>query len=388
MNRTSKSLFFLAVIGMMAAGVVLDVMQDAEAAARGRGGRHVYRAPLRLTIPYHGLHAREQDEHSWLEVLNPEDGVMGRAERRVETEAAGGTWQQEIAVAKAPGVEELVWNRVRYRFQYADQKDAAAQGTDSISEILRTPVVHVLGQQAYLTGGAAAVRVVVTDSKNEPIAGNGSVRIDLVAPGDHAQALYTGRLNRRGTTEAQFRFPAGVAGNYQLRYVVDTPIGSTDFTQAVRLEEKASILLTTEKPIYQPGQTIHVRALALDRSNHEAAAGRKLTFEVEDPRANKVFKKITQTDQFGVASAEFELADEVNLGTYHVRGLMEGGAATAMPATARGRSARWECRALRVAEVQSGGGVRRQGPACEARLPSRRSRDGHGARELFLRQAG
>ena len=93
--------------------------------------------------------------------------------------------------------------------------------------------------------------------------------------------------------------------------------------EPVRLEDKASVLLTTEKPIYQPGQTIHARALALDRSNHQAAALHKLTFEVEDSRGNKVFKKITQTDKFGVASAEFELADEVNLGTYHLRALMD-----------------------------------------------------------------
>jgi len=90
----------------------------------------------------------------------------------------------------------------------------------------------------------------------------------------------------------------------------------------VRLEDKVSILLTTEKPIYQPGQTIHVCALALDRSDHEVAASRTLTFEVEDSRGNKVFKKATETDRFGVASAEFGLADEVNLGTYHLRALM------------------------------------------------------------------
>ena len=112
-----------------------------------------------------------------------------------------------------------------------------------------------------------------------------------------------------------------------LRYAVDTAIGGTEYTQQVRLEEKAAILLTTEKPIYQPGQTIHVRALALDRANDEATAGRKLTLEVEDSRGNKVFKKITQTDQFGVASAEFGLAEEVNLGTYHLRALMDGNTA-------------------------------------------------------------
>jgi uncharacterized protein YfaS (alpha-2-macroglobulin family) len=88
------------------------------------------------------------------------------------------------------------------------------------------------------------------------------------------------------------------------------------------LQDKVSVLLTTEKPIYQPGQTIHVRALALDRSNHEAVGNRDLLFEVEDSRGNKVFKKATRTDEFGIASAEFGLADEVNLGTYHLRALL------------------------------------------------------------------
>src|SRR5262249_21342954 len=94
----------------------------------------------------------------------------------------------------------------------------------------------------------------------------------------------------------------------------------------IQLEDKSSILLTTEKPIYQPGQTIHARALALDRSNHQATAGRKLTFELEDSRGNKVFLKITETDSFGIASSELNMADEVNLGTYHLRAMMDDNA--------------------------------------------------------------
>ena len=128
-------------------------------------------------------------------------------------------------------MDELVWHRLRYRFSFTDAKDAAAQGTESISEILRTPVVHVLGQSSYLAGGAAAVRVIVTDSKNEAIAGDGSVRIELL-DGGRPRVLFTGRLNARGTAEAQFRFPAGLAGKYTLRYVVDTPIGSTEIHAA------------------------------------------------------------------------------------------------------------------------------------------------------------
>ena len=76
------------------------------------------------------------------------------------------------------------------------------------------------------------MRVVVTDSKNEPIPGASSLHIDLMTPDKKSRALFAGRLNGRGTTEAQFRFPAGMVGSFQLRYTVDTPIGSTEFTPA------------------------------------------------------------------------------------------------------------------------------------------------------------
>src|SRR6266567_5414860 len=290
-------------------------------AANGEAAAATYsHGILYVTIPYHATHTGAGQ--LVMEIVDPEDKVLGRAERHVEVADGKGHWQDEIKLASPLALDDLVWHRVRYRFEYADGTKAALEGTESISQIIRTPVVHILGQQSYLTGGQAAVRVIVTDSKNELIAGRSSVRIELLVADQRPRLLYAERLNRRGTAEAQFQFPAGLVGTYQLRYVADTPIGSTEFLQQVRLEDKVSILLTTEKPLYQPGQTIHVRALALDRSNHEAAASRPLTFELEDPRGNKVFKKQTQTDKFGIASAEFGLADEVNLGTYHLRALM------------------------------------------------------------------
>jgi len=275
---------------------------------------------VRVSIPYRAPHAGAGQ--LTVEVLDPDDRVLGRTEQPVDVGTGKGHWHEDVKLTKPLGIDELAWQRLRYHFAYAAAATAAIEGTESISQILRMPVVHILGQQSYLSGGQAAVRVIVTDSKNEPISGPSSVRIELAPEGRNARALFAGRLNARGTTEAQFRFPTGMVGSYPLRYVAETPIGEAEFTQQVRLEDKVSILLTTEKPIYQPGQTIHVRALALDRAHHDATGGRKLTFEVEDSRGNKVFKKATQTDKFGIASAEFELADEVNLGTYHLRAAM------------------------------------------------------------------
>jgi hypothetical protein len=269
---------------------------------------------LALTIPYQS----QQEDSGTLttEILDPEDHVVARSEHAAETTKGSGAWRQTIPTDLA--YEDLIWDRIRYRFNAAH---TSLETTDSISAVLRRPLVHLLGQTEYLANSTAVLRVIVSDAAlSTPL--DGTIYIALESPGQKPQTLFTGRLNNRGTLEASVRFPAKLSGKFDLHITADTPIGSTDYTQPITLADKASILLTTEKPLYQPGQTIHIRALALDRTDHKATASRPLTFELEDGRGNKVFKRVTTTDDYGIASAEFTLADEVNLGTYHLRALM------------------------------------------------------------------
>ena len=105
------------------------------------------------------------------------------------------------------------------------------------------------------------VRVILTDTKDEAISGRSSVQIELLDADDKPaqskpRVLFSGRLNRRGTTEAQFHFPAGVIGSYRLRYVADTPIGSTEFTQDVHLEDKVSSSSYYREATLPAGQAI------------------------------------------------------------------------------------------------------------------------------------
>jgi len=308
------------------------VLQSAPAGGKEGTVATYVRGRVSVTIPYRAESAGTG--RLSLEILDPEDHVIAQATRDARVNSGTGRWRADLLLTKPMAIEDLVWHRLRYRFDYSRPIDNASGasrapigGTESISEILRTPVVHILGQQSYLAGSRAAVRVITTDSKNAVLSG-GTLKIELIESQKNSRLLFKGSLDRRGTTEAQFQLPAGLVGSFQLRYSVETAIGATEFTQSVRLEDKQSILLTTEKPIYQPGQTIHARALVLNRADHHAVDSRKLIFEVEDSRGNKVFKKLTSTDEFGIASAEFTLADEVNLGTYHLRALL-GDAETA-----------------------------------------------------------
>lgn len=316
----------LALSGVLLAAVGTAILLraiPADAATSGPKPTATYsRGVLSLTVPYQA--SRAGAGTLTLEVLDPDDAVLGHAQTAAQIATAGdGAWEaRQVRLAKSLPVDELVWHRLRYRFTFNGAAAPEIEGIESISNVLRTPALHVLAQQSYAAGSAASVRLIAVDSKSgAPLAGPVRARVEF---GDQRQVLFAGTLNERGTSSVPLRFPAGVAGAHTLRYLIDSPLGETELVQPVRLETKTSILLTTEKPLYQPGQTIHVRALVLDRASRQAAAARPLTLELEDPRGNKVFRKTAQTSKFGVASAEFTLADEVNLGAYHLRAATEG----------------------------------------------------------------
>ena len=207
---------------------------------------------LSVTLPYHRGAARAPASSSPRSSIPR--GARSRpcgAGRRNRQGRERATWQQTIApVAAESAIEDVVWQRVRYRFEirrHPRRSDRLA--SSRCRGYLRRPVVHILGQTEYLAGSDAAMRVLVSDASNQDAALTGTVRAELLVPQRRALLLFSGRLNHRGTVEAQFRFPAGLAGKYDLHYVADTPIGSTEFTEPIQVQE-ASILLTTEKPIY------------------------------------------------------------------------------------------------------------------------------------------
>jgi hypothetical protein len=189
---------------------------------------------VHATIPYHAAH--DGAGVLTVEILDPQDEALVSVRRRIEVSgSASGAWREDLRLSASLPLEDLIWQRLHYRFVYANEKEPAIEGTDSISEILRRPVLRILGQHTYLTGGQASVRMIVADSKNEPL--SGTARVALEAQGQPERVLFSGALNGRGTAEPQFAFPAGLTGSYQLHYSVETPIGSTETTQAVVLQD-------------------------------------------------------------------------------------------------------------------------------------------------------
>ena len=185
---------------------------------------------------------------------------------------------------------------------------------------------RVLGQNAWLRGGPAALRVIVRNhATGKPVSAN--ITLALAGPKKASYALWQGRTNALGTVDAAFQAPKIKPGAYTLNVEVASPLGDDSVAQAVTLSESIQIMLSSDKPIYQPGQTMHLRALALDAATRQPLTGSPITFEAEDGRGNKVFKKRALLSRFGVASADFVLADEVNMGSFTLRAVLSSGQA-------------------------------------------------------------
>jgi len=175
----------------------------------------------------------------------------------------------------------------------------------------------ILGQSHLIPGAPGAVHVQVQRHDNGKGLAGADVKVSLKPrDGDQAQVLYEGATDEAGRLSASFTVP-DVSDPAQM-IVVETKskLGRDTLEQPVTVERSYKVLLTTDKPIYQPGQQILIRALALGAFDQVPAAGNEIEIVVADAKGNKVFRETAATSDYGLAAWTFQLADEVNHGNY------------------------------------------------------------------------
>ncbi len=112
--------------------------------------------------------------------------------------------------------------------------------------------------------------------------------------------------------------PADAPAEAALVVRTSSPAGQDLVEQPVTIQRDYRLLLSSDKPLYQPGQTIHMRALALSTLDLRPAQGLAVDFLVEDPKGNKVYRRGVPVSEYGIAAADFTLADLVNQGSYRL----------------------------------------------------------------------
>ena len=173
--------------------------------------------------------------------------------------------------------------------------------------------------------GPAKVRVFLIDpTRNEPLADRPvSLQVfpKLAEGVGEAVATVNATTNEAGT--AVFDVPAQGEGEYVMSATSSASgyiVGEVEDDLSV--VRTARVLVTTDKPMYKPGQKMDVRALVLRKPNLSADADQDVTFEIKDGKGNMVFRKYEKTNAFGIASTRFQIASQVNMGNYEVKAIL------------------------------------------------------------------
>jgi len=186
-------------------------------------------------------------------------------------------------------------------------------------------------------GSSAPLDITVTApfalDRNPPVPGV-EVVAELVANG-RITRLARGLTAGNGRVALMLAIPELDPGQYTLKLVTRSALGESIQEKQVQVVRAPRLLMTTDKPVYQPGQLVHMRLLALDAFTLKPVAGKvAVWFEVEDAKGNKVFKKEGSLSAHGIAHADFQLASEVNQGAFQVRAIL-GNDSTAKTVTVK-----------------------------------------------------
>ena len=288
-----------------------------------------------------------------LELLDPQERVRASAERTLIIKKGLNTVSLPLSLSwpKAKEREELLWCRLRYRITPSPSilstgvLASPVEGIISLSEITPDLFVVSIAAPPYVSAGThyrAQVRA-VHPITSRPVS-NVSVQAEIKFEGDPK----TVDLTASGTTDAEgyialdFDLPQNLETDEgQLKVVAHRGELSQEAEADVRLNHTAKILTSTDKPLYQPGQTLHLRTLIFDPTKH-AVSGAEATLKITDPEDTTIFRASLKTSRYGVASAEWPIPENTRLGDYSIKVAIEGGRYEDSSATSEVKISRYD----------------------------------------------
>lgn len=247
-----------------------------------------------------------------VEILDPDDNIIGTTYRYAYI--SKDHYSLPIKVTLKKEVDDYDLLRVKVTFKKEIHIYSLYQLQDRM-------VVKILGQNEFIKGTPINYRIIVCDQRtNEPLKG-AHVRIVFETDGKNKE-VFKGVTDRSGTCKTDFEIPADI-DNATLQFEITSDIGKDTYETSIKMLSGNLTYLVTDKPMYQPGQTIHIRTLSLAKPALSAVPRKDVVFEIEDSKGNKVFKKTIETDKFGTAYVQFLLADELNFGNYTIRAILD-----------------------------------------------------------------
>ena len=266
-----------------------------------------------------------------LELLDPQNRVRYRLEREEPINPGSATLSfalYEVENKVPLSHSDKLWYRLHYvitplKIAAADATLEPLEGFISASEI--TPDIFEL--QVFAPDEAkAGTRYQARVRTAHPITGRGVSGVAITAQAkieidDKEQTLKaSGTTNDDGYAVVNFDLPNDMGEDCtEMDIAFTAKRGSLEQeTEAeVTLLQVDHYIVTTDKTLYQPGQTIHTRVLLFD-ANRQAKRDYEMDVVIEDAEEQKIFRSKIKTSNFGVANFDWKIPDNVRLGNYRI----------------------------------------------------------------------
>jgi anti-sigma factor RsiW len=196
-------------------------------------------------------------------------------------------------------------------------------------QVLRLPApaaphqTLVLGQDQLAPGSQAALRVIVQSTEDAQAIAGADVVVKIGRAPGQARTVYTGQTDASGSANVSFTVPQDLEGQAKLVVETASPGGADRIVSPIVIARDYKLLLGSDKPAYRPGQTIHMRALALDAVDLEPAAGRQIVFDVESSDGQKLVHYTGNASEFGIAAFNLALPADAPHGQYTLRAALD-----------------------------------------------------------------
>jgi hypothetical protein len=292
----------------------------------------IHKQPVEVELTVENSTGESVDGNVELELLDPRDHVVAHISYSEQFKTGNQTFKLSMFYSVTSLTDnqrrELLWYRLRYRLH---QKGVAPPITTGIVSISQSPDLfdlRVVTSEMAREGSTYHVRVSARHPITHKPAAKVAVTAELLLEDDDSRSL---KLNAAKNTDSegyalldfvlpprfpQFPHTTQPAGG-EIKLVGRKGAVIAEAEGQVLVDQFARTLITPDKPIYQPGQTMHVRALMFTPSQR-ALANQNIVMRICDPENVVVFRNVVTSSRFGIATVDWPIPENTRLGDYRI----------------------------------------------------------------------
>ncbi len=162
----------------------------------------------------------------------------------------------------------------------------------------------------YAEGETVSFPVLLSDINGNP---REEKEIRVFLEGDEKTSLvYNGYTSKKGICDVEFKLPEG---DFQGEILVKG--GRETIRRDISIEGGTRLFVSTDKPIYKPGQSVHMRSLCFV-GNEPLGIAHGMTYTVTTPEGDRIFRKNLYPNEYGITWYNYSLSKILPHGAYEL----------------------------------------------------------------------